>query len=78
MPELSTRSLDEYEALAVLLATDRERHDEITGRLRRNRDNSRVFDTDRFCRHIERAYVGMWERWQRGEGPASFSVQQVG
>jgi hypothetical protein len=30
---------------------------------------------DRFRRHIEAAYVTMWERWQRGERPQGFAVE---
>jgi hypothetical protein len=33
-----------------------------------------LVDTVRFARHIEAAYMTMWERWQRGERPASFAV----
>jgi hypothetical protein len=33
-----------------------------------------LFDTDRFRRHIESAYVTMWEIWQRGEKPRAFEV----
>jgi hypothetical protein len=28
-----------------------------------------LFDTERFRRHIEAAYLEMWEIWQRGEQP---------
>jgi hypothetical protein len=34
-----------------------------------------LFDTDRYRRHIETAYARMWDCWQRGEGPASFTVE---
>jgi len=44
--------------------------------LERNRSTSALFDTDRFRRHIERAYLIMWERLQRGERPKRFSVQR--
>ena len=43
----------------------------------RNRDSHPLFDTDRFRRHIEAAYVAMWERQQRGEPPASFAVEPI-
>jgi len=36
-----------------------------------------LFDTDRFRRHLEAAYVTMWERVQRGEPPEGFAVQAV-
>jgi protein O-GlcNAc transferase len=43
-----------------------------------NRDTCRLFDTGRFARHIESAYTTMWETWQRGEAPKSFSVAAIG
>ena len=36
-----------------------------------------LFDTDRFRRHIESAYVTMYERYQRGEPPHSFAVPEI-
>jgi len=32
-------------------------------------------NVERFCRHIEAAYQAMWQRWQRGEGPANLAIQ---
>jgi predicted O-linked N-acetylglucosamine transferase (SPINDLY family) len=42
-------------------------------RLRRVR-KSPLFDTVRFTRNIECAYITMWERAQRGEPPAHFAL----
>jgi predicted O-linked N-acetylglucosamine transferase (SPINDLY family) len=43
-------------------------------KLARNRTSCALFDTDRFPRHIESAYITMQERCQRGDLPASFDV----
>ena len=43
-------------------------------KLVRNRDTHPLFDTDRFRRQIEAAYLQMWEIWQRGEPPQSLSI----
>jgi predicted O-linked N-acetylglucosamine transferase (SPINDLY family) len=75
--ELITRSLEEYEALALELATNRKRLAEIKSKLAQNRNTYPLFDTDRFCRHIEAAYTRMWERSQRGEPPESFAVAPI-
>jgi len=72
---LITRSLDEYEALALELATNREHHAAVKAKLAANRGTHPLFDTDRFRRHLEAAYVRMWERYQRGEPPESFAVE---
>jgi predicted O-linked N-acetylglucosamine transferase (SPINDLY family) len=77
LPELITHSLPEYEALALELATHPSKLADLRARLARNRATHPLFDTDRFRRHIESAYVAMWERYQRGAPPASFSVQRL-
>jgi predicted O-linked N-acetylglucosamine transferase (SPINDLY family) len=74
LPELITRSPEEYEALAARLAADGKLLAEIKAKLHRNRDMHPLFDTDRFRRHIEAAFVTIWERHQRGQPPASFDV----
>ena len=74
MPELITRNLEDYEALAFALATTPDMLGGIRNKLARNRTSRPLFDTDRFRRHIEFAYLTMWERFQRGEQPASFDV----
>jgi predicted O-linked N-acetylglucosamine transferase (SPINDLY family) len=77
LPELVTANLADYEALALKLAREPTLLAEIKAKLARNRDTTPLFDTERFTRHIESAYVNMWERWQRGEPPQSFSVAPI-
>jgi protein O-GlcNAc transferase len=74
LPELITTSLDEYEALALKLANDPALLAIIKSKLSQNRETYPLFDTARFTRHIEAAYVAIWERCQRGEPPAAFAV----
>jgi len=73
LPEPITCSMEEYEALALKLAAAPGMRSELTARLARNRTSCPLFATDRFRRHIESAYVTMWERYQRGEPPESFA-----
>jgi len=77
LPELVTGTLDEYEALALKLATHPAMLRDLRETLARNRLTAPLFDTDRFRRHIESAYWTMWEIHQRGEAPRSFSVDPV-
>jgi predicted O-linked N-acetylglucosamine transferase (SPINDLY family) len=77
LPDLVTNDLAEYETLASRLAADATLLGEVRERLRGNRLNHPLFDTDRFSRHIESAYTTMWELWQRGEPPRSFSVEPL-
>ncbi|MBY0270568.1 MAG: tetratricopeptide repeat protein [Burkholderiales bacterium] len=74
LPELITGSLDEYEALAFRLATTPELLADIRSRLAQNKTTHPLFDTDRYRRHLESAYVTMYERCQQGELPRGFSV----
>jgi predicted O-linked N-acetylglucosamine transferase (SPINDLY family) len=78
LPELVTRSLDDYAALALKLARDPGLLASLRQKLARNRERYPLFDTDRFTRHIEAAYTTMWERSQRGERPESFAVARIG
>jgi predicted O-linked N-acetylglucosamine transferase (SPINDLY family) len=75
LPELVTRDLGEYEALALRLAADAPLLRGFRRRLEQNGATCPLFDTDRFRRHIESAYTTMWELQRRGEGPRSFSVE---
>jgi protein O-GlcNAc transferase len=74
IPELVTSSLDEYEALALKLARDATLLSGIKANLARNRDTYPLFNSTRYTRHLEAAYTTMWELYQRGESPRSFSV----
>lgn len=73
--ELVTESTEEFEALAVKLARDPEALKKLRAKLAMNRDKSALFDTDRFRRNIEAAYMQMWERWLAGKKPEGFSVK---
>jgi len=75
LSELVTHSLAEYEALALRLAADGALIRAFRERLERSRLSCPLFDSGRFCRHIETAYTTMWDLWQRGEPPRSFSVE---
>jgi predicted O-linked N-acetylglucosamine transferase (SPINDLY family) len=75
LPDLITHSLKDYEALALKLARESSMLAEIKARLARNLAIHPLFDSVRFTRHVEAAFVRMWERYQRGEGPAGFAVK---
>jgi predicted O-linked N-acetylglucosamine transferase (SPINDLY family) len=74
MPELITSSLEDYEALALRLARESTALLAAKQKLAASRDSAPLFDTRRFTRHIEAAYVEMWDRQRRGQGPGSFAV----
>jgi predicted O-linked N-acetylglucosamine transferase (SPINDLY family) len=74
VPDLITHSLEEYEAVALRLAREPALLRTLKARLARNRDTCPLFDTARFTRHIEAAYMDMWQRQQSGKPPVSFVV----
>jgi predicted O-linked N-acetylglucosamine transferase (SPINDLY family) len=74
LPELITRSRNEYETLAVELACSRERLFEIRAKLERNRLRAPLFDAVRFTRHLEAAYESMAKRFQAGLRPDHIDV----
>ena len=78
LPELITRSLSEYEALAIALAQDRALLASIRAKLARNRDSQPLFDTRRSTRHIEAAFRTMWTKHQGGEPAAAFAIEPIG
>jgi len=74
LPELVTEDLAAYEALALSLARDGARRDQMKRRLHANRQSTPLFDGDTFRRNIEEAYRTMIEIARRGEAPAGFDV----
>lgn len=74
LPELIADSLEHYEALALQLAREPALLQRYRDSLARNRTTTPLFDTDRFRRHIEAAYLSMSARHRAGEPPQSFSV----
>jgi len=75
--ELIADNLGDYGALAKSLALDPARLAGLRRRLEQARAGAPLFDTPRFCSHIEAAYEIMYRRWRRGEPAASFVVPPV-
>jgi protein O-GlcNAc transferase len=71
---LITRSLAEYEALALRLVRDPAYLATLKDRLIRNRDASALFDTQSATHHIETAYRIMADIARRNKKPRSFKV----
>ena len=75
LPELITATQQEYEALAIELATHPERLAQIKQKLANNRLTTPLFDTEVFTRHLEAAYSEMYERYQADLPPGHIHVQ---
>jgi len=74
LPELIASSPAEYEALAVHLATHRDELAAIRDSLDAQRSTFPLFDTPRFARNLESAYVRMWQRHRQGIPPRDIRV----
>lgn len=77
LPELITNSWRDYEDLSVKFAGDSPRLRDLRTRLIQNRDAYPLFDTPRFCRHIEAAFTRMVELHKQGNAPADFMVDPI-
>ena len=77
LPELITSTSQDYEALAVALATDPARLASIKRKLAGNRLTTPLFDTRLFTKHIEAAYTAMHERYQADLPPGQIHVPSI-
>ncbi|HUN74411.1 MAG TPA: tetratricopeptide repeat protein [Steroidobacteraceae bacterium] len=74
IPELITTTVEEYEELAVHLATDAQALSQVSGKLEDNRLKMPLFDTPRFTRNLESAYTRMFGRYQAGLPPEHMDI----
>jgi protein O-GlcNAc transferase len=77
LADMVVQSLDDYVERAVELAANGGLLGAIRTRLADNLRSHPLFDTQRFCRHLEAAFHEMWERAERGQAPASFAVPSL-
>jgi len=77
LPELAVFSLDAYETLALRLATQPEELITLKARLAEYRRTSPLFDTKRFCRNIEVAYLEMARIAAGGKRPTEIDVRKL-
>jgi protein O-GlcNAc transferase len=78
LPELITRTREEYEALAIDLALDRQKLQGFRERLQKNRLTTPLFDAALYTKHLETAYEAMFQRHQAGLPPDHIDIQALG
>lgn len=76
VPELITKDLEEYEALALRLARDRAVLARLRATLKMNLNVHPLFNTARYTRHLEAAYRTMHQRSLGGAAPSDICVPQ--
>jgi predicted O-linked N-acetylglucosamine transferase (SPINDLY family) len=75
LPELISNSQEEYEALAIELASNPEKLIALKQKLANNKLTTPLFDTPQFTKGLEQAYVQMYERYQADLPPEHLLVE---
>ena len=75
LPELITTTQEQYESLAIELATNPEKLKTIKDKLVNNLSTAPLYDTPLFTRHLESAYLTMYDRYQQGLDPDHIYVE---
>jgi predicted O-linked N-acetylglucosamine transferase (SPINDLY family) len=75
LPELITTTQEHYESLAIELATNPEKLKIIKDKLVDNLATAPLYDTQLFARHLESAYLSMYDRYQNGLDPEHIYVE---
>ena len=74
LPELITNTQEEYESLAIDLATNHQKLADIKLKLANNRLTTPLFNTPLFTKNLEAAYIKMYEQYQADLGPEHISI----
>ena len=74
VPELITRTEQQYQELAIELAHSPEKLKQLKDKVQANRHSAALFDPVGNTRHIENAYLEMYRRYQEGLAPEDFFV----
>jgi predicted O-linked N-acetylglucosamine transferase (SPINDLY family) len=75
LPELITTTQEQYESLAIQLAIHPEKLKIIKDKLVNNLPTATLYDTPLFTRHLESAYLTMYDRCQNGLDPDHIYVE---
>jgi predicted O-linked N-acetylglucosamine transferase (SPINDLY family) len=76
LPELITRSREDYVKLAATLAAQPKKLMRLKKELEKNRNTHPLFDAALFARHIEEAYTRIWQRYSQSLPPEDIDLRQ--
>jgi protein O-GlcNAc transferase len=76
LPELITNTPEEYEALAIELATNPKKLKSIKDKLAKNLSTAPLYNTKLFTKNLESAFTQMYERHHGGLEPDHIYVEQ--
>jgi len=74
LPELVTTTQQEYEELAIQLASNPQKLLDIKNKLAEKRLSAPLFDTPLFAKNLEAAYFKMYERYQTNLKPEDLVI----
>jgi predicted O-linked N-acetylglucosamine transferase (SPINDLY family) len=75
LPDLICNGQEDYEALAIELASNPEKLAALKQKLASNKLSTPLFDTPQFTKGLERVYVQMYERYQANLPPEHLLVE---
>jgi protein O-GlcNAc transferase len=76
MPELIAQTPEQFESMAIKLATEPAKLAAIRAKLAQNRATMPLFNTELYTRHLENAYLAMHQRHQSGLLPEPIYVPE--
>ena len=75
LPELITTTAEEYESLAIELASNPEKLKAIKDKLASNLSTAPLYNTPLFTKNLESAFTEMYERYHQGLEPDHIYVE---
>jgi predicted O-linked N-acetylglucosamine transferase (SPINDLY family) len=69
LPEMITKNIHDYETLAIELALNKEKLDQIRKKLNKNKGSCALFDTQQYVEDLEEIYRKMHYRHSKGLPP---------
>jgi predicted O-linked N-acetylglucosamine transferase (SPINDLY family) len=76
-PELVSRTQDEYIQKAITLAKNPINLKAVRDKIATNKGSVTLFDGKTFCKHLEIAYMAMYDRYQAGLVPDAIDVKNL-
>ncbi len=74
LPELITKTENEYEELALYLSKNKNHLKKIKNKLKKNRFESSLFDTKSYVKNIENAYIKIYNRYIKNLLPENIEL----
>ena len=76
LPELITKTQDQYESLAIQLSTNSQKFTSIKDKLVNNLSTAPLFNSPMFTQYMELAYIEMYEKYCNGIEPEGIDVEK--